>query len=186
MTIRLIVMEFGRFNLNSLKSVNDLLVPYSDRQLLKNCGKAFGPHRPATELTTTTISVLGVTRHNAGNAKIYRGSAATAGSLSADMKAGSVKYQSARARSWEQAEHIAQAEPDARDPLKRELQKIAEKRRRMKLLATRGTTVLMSPRSVEAGIKPQGSGRICVPGGEGPDSGGDHLLLDNVCPNDPY
>jgi hypothetical protein len=48
MTIRLIVMEFGRFNLNSLKSVNDLLVPCSDRQLLKNCGKAFGPHRPAT------------------------------------------------------------------------------------------------------------------------------------------
>jgi integrase/recombinase XerD len=40
---------------------------------------------------------------------------------------GKVKYISARTRSWEQAEKVAQAERDARDPVKLELAKIAAK-----------------------------------------------------------
>jgi site-specific recombinase XerD len=38
-----------------------------------------------------------------------------------------VKYISAKTRSWERAEKIAQQERDARDPVKQELQKIAER-----------------------------------------------------------
>jgi integrase/recombinase XerD len=41
---------------------------------------------------------------------------------------GKVRYVSAKTRSWEQAEKFAQAERDARDPVKLELQKIAELR----------------------------------------------------------
>jgi site-specific recombinase XerD len=39
---------------------------------------------------------------------------------------GKTTYLSAKTRSWEQAERVAQAERDKRDPVKRELQKIAE------------------------------------------------------------
>lgn len=41
---------------------------------------------------------------------------------------GRVTYKSARTRSWEQAERLAQAERDARDPVKIELARIEEKR----------------------------------------------------------
>ena len=40
-------------------------------------------------------------------------------------EAGKVSYKSAKTRSWEQAERIAQAERDARDPVKIERKKIA-------------------------------------------------------------
>jgi hypothetical protein len=40
-------------------------------------------------------------------------------------EAGKVAYKSAKTRSWEQAERVAQAERDARDPVKRELARIA-------------------------------------------------------------
>jgi integrase len=41
---------------------------------------------------------------------------------------GKVRYASAKTRSWEQAERVAQAERDKRDPVKLELQKIAEQK----------------------------------------------------------
>ena len=40
---------------------------------------------------------------------------------------GKVTYKSAKTRSWEQADLVAQAERDARNPVKIELQKIAER-----------------------------------------------------------
>jgi hypothetical protein len=82
---------------------------------------------PTSEIATTTISVF--TRHSPECPKrdnpqwkrcncrkslyIYEG--------------GKVKYISAKTRSWESAEKIAQQERDARDPVKQELQKIAER-----------------------------------------------------------
>src|ERR1700733_1684887 len=49
---------------------------------------------------------------------------------------GKTKYVSAKTRSWEEAERIARAERDKRDPVKIELQKIAEKGRlKRKLLS---------------------------------------------------
>src|SRR5271165_4088862 len=41
---------------------------------------------------------------------------------------GKVRYVSARTRSWEQAERVAQSERDKRDPVKLELQRIAEQK----------------------------------------------------------
>src|SRR5580658_4838460 len=40
---------------------------------------------------------------------------------------GKVSYKSARTRSWEKAEQLAQAERDARDPVKLKLREIAER-----------------------------------------------------------
>jgi site-specific recombinase XerD len=45
---------------------------------------------------------------------------------------GKVRYVSARTRSWEQAEKVAQSERDARDPVKRELLKIDEMKAKLK------------------------------------------------------
>ena len=42
-------------------------------------------------------------------------------------EAGKVTYKSARTRSWEQAEHAAQDERDARDPVKIRLREIADR-----------------------------------------------------------
>ena len=108
--------------------------------LLKICRRAYdGPM--AKEIGTTTITVFA--RHSADCPKtdpqwkrcdcrkslyIYEG--------------GKVTYRSANTRSWEQAEKVAQAERDKRDPVKVRLQEIdAEEAKKKALLKSTSITV---------------------------------------------
>jgi len=85
----------------------------------------------ASEVTTTTISVF--TRHSPecskrDNPQWRRCNCRKSLYI---YENGSVAYKSARTRYWDQAEKIAQAERDARDPVKLELAKIEAKKAAM-------------------------------------------------------
>jgi hypothetical protein len=58
MTIRLIVIELGKFTVSPLKSGPDFSGLCSDHELLKICRPQSRPLTPKTQITTTTISVF--------------------------------------------------------------------------------------------------------------------------------
>jgi integrase/recombinase XerD len=70
---------------------------------------------------------------------------------------GKVRYQSAKTRSWEQAEKVAQQERDARDPVKRELVRIAAEEEAKKVAAAaRETSIEAALDQWIAGFKSKG------------------------------
>ncbi len=124
--IRLIVMELGRFISNPVilfifnKTINGFQV------LLKECRTGARFMADVESIAPFTITVF--TRHTAecpkaGNPQWKRRDCRKSLYI---REGGKTRYVTAKTRSWEEAERYAQAERDKRDPVKIELQEIAE------------------------------------------------------------